>query len=145
MKFKEMTLKDIELVAELYVKTFNSEPWNDSWTIETATKRLTQMMDAQAAYGIMAYEDEMICGMILGSEEQYYNGPMFNIKEFCVRNDIRNSGFGTKIFKEFEKRLKEKGICSLTLNTVAGHKTEGFYHKMGMSTFSDMIVMGKEI
>lgn len=49
MKFKEMTLKDIELVAELYVKTFNSEPWNDSWTIETATKRLTQMMDAQAA------------------------------------------------------------------------------------------------
>ena len=129
----------------MYVKTFNSEPWNDRWTIETATKRLTQMMDASAAYGIIAYEGEMICGMILGSEEQYYNGPMFNIKEFCVRNDIRKSGFGTKIFKEFEYRLKEKGISSITLNTVAGHKTEGFYNKMGMTTFSDMIVMEKEI
>lgn len=145
MKFKEINLEDIKLISELYVETFNSEPWNDSWTVETAEKRLTQMIDAKASYGIIAYEGKIICGMILGSEEQYYNGQMFNIKEFCVRNDIRNSGFGTKIFKEFECRLKKKGISSITLNTLAGHKTEGFYNKMGMKKSHDMIVMIKEI
>ena len=26
-----------------------------------------------------------LCGMIIGSEEQSYDGKMFNLKEFCVR------------------------------------------------------------
>lgn len=48
--------------------------------------------------------------MILGSEEQFFDGVTFNIKEFCVNNKMRNRGIGTKIFEEFEKQLKEKQI-----------------------------------
>ncbi|EPS48275.1 GNAT family acetyltransferase [Clostridium botulinum CFSAN002367] len=102
MNFKEITISDIKEIADMYVTTFNSSPWNDEWTIETASKRLYQMINCESSYGLVAYEDKLICGMILGSEEQYYNSVMFNIKEFCVRNDVRSKGFGTKFLKNLK-------------------------------------------
>nr|WP_243122875.1 GNAT family N-acetyltransferase [Haloimpatiens lingqiaonensis] len=103
MKFEEITLLDINELSNMYVETFNSPPWNDEWSIETASKRLYQMINCESFYGIKAYQQEILCGMILGSQEQFYNGIMFNIKEFCVKNEMRNKGIGTKILTEFEK------------------------------------------
>ncbi|EKO1914149.1 GNAT family N-acetyltransferase [Clostridium botulinum] len=145
MNFKEIVISDIKELANMYVNTFNSPPWNDEWTIETASKRLYQMVNCESSYGLVAYEDKLICGMILGSEEQYYNGIMFNIKEFCVRNDVRSKGFGTKIFEEFENRLKNKGITEIILLTSRDDRTEGFYKKRGLQSCNEMVLMGKQI
>lgn len=145
MKFREMKKEDIKAIVEIYIKTFNSPPWNDKWTSETASKRLTQMMDCPGAYGILAYEEDLIIGMILGAEEQYYNGVMFNIKEFCVRNDIRSKGIGTRILNEFEIHLREKGISEIILLTARGDKTEGFYKKRGFLEHDEIIMMNREL
>ncbi|WP_061320627.1 GNAT family N-acetyltransferase [Clostridium botulinum] len=139
MNFKEITISDIKEIADMYVTTFNSSPWNDEWTIETASKRLYQMINCESSYGLVAYEDKLICGMILGSEEQYYNSVMFNIKEFCVRNDVRSKGFGTKIFEEFENRLKNRGITEIILLTSRDDRTEGFYKKKGLRSYNEMV------
>ncbi|MGO5093322.1 GNAT family N-acetyltransferase [Clostridium sp. LCP25S3_F10] len=145
MNFKKISILDIKEVVDIYMNTFNSPPWNDKWTIETASKRLYQMINCESSYGLVAYEDELICGIILGSEEQYYDGIVFNIKEFCVRNDIRNKGLGTKIFEEFENRLKGKGMTKITLVTTKDYRTEGFYKKRGLESNNEMVVMGKEL
>ncbi|BAQ13056.1 acetyltransferase [Clostridium botulinum B2 128] len=145
MNFKEITISDIKEIADMYVTTFNSSPWNDEWTIETSSKRLYQMINCESSYGLVAYEDKLICGMILGSEEQYYNSVMFNIKEFCVRNDVRSKGFGTKIFEEFENRLKNRGITEIILLTSRDDRTEGFYKKKGLRSYNEMVFMGKQI
>ncbi|KEI88947.1 acetyltransferase [Clostridium botulinum B2 433] len=145
MNFKEITISDIKEIADMYVTTFNSSPWNDEWTIETSSKRLYQMINCESSYGLVSYEDKLICGMILGSEEQYYNSVMFNIKEFCVRNDVRSKGFGTKIFEEFENRLKNRGITEIILLTSRDDRTEGFYKKKGLRSYNEMVFMGKQI
>ncbi|GAA0126823.1 GNAT family N-acetyltransferase [Clostridium sp. CTA-19] len=145
MYFKEMNISNIELIVDMYVTTFNSPPWNDEWTVKTASKRLCQMMNCDGAYGLIAYEDELICGMILGNEEQFYNGIIFNIKEFCVRNDIRNKGLGKMILEEFEKRLKNKGITEIVLFTSKDDSNEKFYKKRGFHTFDKIVMMGKEL
>lgn len=145
MKYEEITLLSIEKMAEMYVETFNAEPWNDEWTVETASKRLHQMINCQDSYGILAYQDETLCGMILGSEEQFYNGSIFSIKEFCVRNDMRNRGIGTRILTEFEKRLKDKGVSEMFLFTSRGDETEGFYQRRGLQSYYSMVMMGKQL
>lgn len=145
MKFEEITLKDINELAKIYVDTFNSSPWNDEWSIETASKRLKQMINCEGFYGIMAYEEGILCGMILGSEEQFYNGIMFNIKEFCVKNELRNKGIGSKILIEFEKRLKNKDITEVVLFTSRDDGTEGFYQRRGLKSYNSMVMMGKEL
>lgn len=145
MYYKEITLDHLEELASLYVETFNSEPWNDEWTISTAKKRLQQMINTEDSYGLCAYEDGDLCGAILGCMEQFYSGIMFNVKEFWVKNGRRGQGLGTQIFAEFEKRLKEKQVEQMILFTSRGDFTEHFYHKQNMETNPRMIFMEKRI
>lgn len=145
MKFEEINLLDIEEIAGMYVETFNAPPWNDGWTIETASKRLHQMINCEGFYGLKAYLHGELCGMILGSEEQFYNGVMFNAKEFCVKNEMRNRGIGTKILAEFEKQLKDRQISEIILFTSREDGTEGFYHKREFKSYNGMVMMGKEL
>ena len=145
MYFKEITLSDIKALSYMYMETFNSPPWNDHWTFETASKRLSQTLKCEDSYGILALEDEEICGMILGVEEQFFNGIMFNIREFCVKNELRTKVFGSKILNEFEGRLKDKGISEIILFTSRDDGTEGFYNKRGLQSYNGMVMMGKEL
>ena len=145
IEFKEITNQDVVDIAEMYVETFNSSPWNDEWTIGTASKRLCQMINVEDFYGLCAYKQDRLCGMILGSKEQFFDGIMFNIKEFCVRNNFRGQGIGTDILKEFESRLKQQGIKEVILFTSRNDGTEGFYRKRDLKTYNNMVMMGKQL
>ena len=143
--YKEVTLDILDELAHLYVETFNSEPWNDQWTICTAAKRLHQMINAEDSYGLCVYQNGVICGAIIGCMEQFYDGIMFNVKEFWVAKDMRGCGLGTQIFSEFEKRLKEKRVNEIILFTSKGDFTEHFYHKQNMKTNLNMVFMEKQL
>lgn len=145
MHYKEIENNNLEEMALLYVETFNAEPWNDKWTIDTAKKRLHQMINTEDFYGLCAYREDILCGVILGNMEQFYNGIMFNIKEFWVKNGMRGEGVGTKIFKEFESRLKGKDVNEIILFTSRGDYTEHFYHKQNMISNNDMVFMEKKL
>lgn len=145
MKFEEIVSAKIGELAEMYVETFNAPPWNDKWTIETASKRIQQMINCEDFYGLIAYDEAELCGMILGSEEQFYDGKMFNLKEFCVKNGRRNQGLGKKIYAEFEKRLKERHVDKIILFTLKDEGVETFYLRRGFYNHSKMIMMGKDI
>ena len=45
-----MGLSDVAEYAKLFVSVFNSEPWNDKWTEETAVLRLENMMRTNTFY-----------------------------------------------------------------------------------------------
>ncbi len=145
LEYNIITLDDINNLAKMYVETFNSEPWNDSWTIDTASKRLHQMINVEDFCGISAKMNGILCGMILGSKEQFYDGVMLNIKEFCVKNGMRGHGLGSEIFKEFENRMKEEGVKEIILFTSKGDYTEHFYHKLGLESYSGLTLMGKQL
>lgn len=145
LHYKEVTLDSLDELAHLYVETFNAEPWNDEWTISTAAKRLHQMINTEDSYGLCVYQNGVICGAIIGRMEQFYNGIMFNIEEFWVKNDMRGCGIGTQMFSEFEKRLKEKQVNEIILFTSKGDLTEHFYHKQNMKTNPNIIIMEKQL
>jgi predicted N-acetyltransferase YhbS len=145
IKYKELSKEHIREIAEIYVDAFNSEPWNDKWTIESASKRISQMVNCEGFDGLVAYEEEKLIGMILGNHEYYYDAMIFQIKEFCVDLKIKGAGIGSKLLGEFIMRLKTKGIDRITLVTLRSQETEGFYKKHGFETIDDMTLMGKEI
>ena len=143
MDYREITIEDLSELAKIYAETFNSDPWYDKWTRKTAEKRLSQMINNGGFFGIVSYNEEGITGMILGEEEQYFDGVIFNIKEFCVKNDLRGKGIGTELFKEFERRLKGMGIRETVLMT--NLEDEDFYKKRGFNRSRGVIYMGKEM
>ena len=132
-------------LCSLYIEAFNAPPWNDGWTTETIQKRLTQMMHCEGFYGLACFEEGVLCGMLLGNHEQFYDGMHFNIKEFCVRHSLRGSGIGTSLLAEFERRLLEHGIDVVYLCTSRTDETEAFYQKRGFTSWNGMVMMGKSL
>lgn len=144
MEFEIFEKSRIPEAAALFAESFNSPPWNDKWSADTAARRLELMLDGEAAYGITAFENGEMCGMVLGCFEQYYDGVVYNLREFCVKNSKRGGGLGTKIFSELESRLRQRSVKEITLNTLRGEATEGFYRRCGMDN-ADMAVMTKKL
>ncbi|MGL4847605.1 MAG: GNAT family N-acetyltransferase [Clostridium sp.] len=142
---KEIKKDDLKEMVEIYIEAFNNEPWNDEWTVETATERLNNMMNDSGVYGIKVIEDNKICGFILGHEEVFYNGKMFNIKEFCTDRNQQGKGYGQKLILELEKRLEERKIKEIILMTTRDEKAEGFYNRRGYKVHEGLVMMGKEL
>lgn len=145
IRYAEIQIGDLDEIAASYVETFNSPPWNDKWTFASARKRLQQMINTEDSYGLCAYQEDSLCGVVLGGMEEFYTGNVFNIKEFWVRNGMRGTGIGTAIYQELERRVKDKGARQITLLTIRGDQTEHFYHNQGMATLDDFVFMRKRI
>lgn len=145
VRYEKLTKEHIKEIAEIYVNAFNCEPWNDKWTIERASKRISQMINCEGFDGLVAYEEEKLVGMILGNYEYYYDCMIFQIKEFCVDSEVKGSGIGSQLLNEFTKRLKARGIDRIMLFTLRTDKTEGFYKKHKFKSFDDIVMMGREI
>ena len=140
---KDMELSDIAEYAELFVSVFNAEPWNDSWTKETAQIRIENMMKTDTFIGKALYAGNELQGLICGQKKQYYNGTHFHIEEFCVKTSEQNKGFGSALLKSLEKALSEIGVSNIYLITSKGDKTEGYYSKRGFVSSDNMILMTK--
>lgn len=82
-----MGLSHITEYVKLFVSVFNSKPWNDRWTEETALLRLENMMKTNTFIGKALYSESELKGFIYGQKEYYYNGIHFQIQEFCVKTD----------------------------------------------------------
>lgn len=140
-KISDMELCRITEYAELFVSVFNSEPWNDSWTKETALIRIENMIRTNTFIGKAIYFGNDLKGIILGQKEQYYNGMHFQIQEFCVKTAEQNKGYGSTLLQALENELSKIGIVNIYLITSKGEKTEDYYGKRGFVTSDQMILM----
>jgi len=145
LRYEEIKESHLDELAHLYVETFNAAPWNDEWTFETARKRLQQLLYSEDSFGLCVYQGGQMCGAVLGVLEQYFDGPMYNLHEYWVKNEMRGKGIGSKLFAEMEQCLCERGVKNIILITAKGDATEHFYHKQGMGTDPDMVFMSKRI
>lgn len=137
----DMELCHITEYAELFVSVFNSEPWNDSWTKESALIRIENMMRTNTFIGKAIYFGNDLKGIIWGQKEQYYDGMHFQIQEFCVKTEEQNKGYGKALLQALENELSEIGVVNVYLITSKGEKTEGYYRKRGFVTSDYMILM----
>lgn len=147
MEYREITSRDeeeIKKLAEVFAGAFNAPPWNDSWSVETAQKRLSLMLDGKAAYALAAFDRGKIRGGAVGCFEIYCEKTVFNLREFFVDKDMKGRGEGEAMFKELKERLAEMGVNEMTLNTLRG-RTENFYLRMGMENREEFTVMTAEI
>lgn len=137
----DMELDRLTEYAELYVSVFNAEPWNDSWTNETAVIRIKDMMQTNTFIGKAIYCENDLKGMIWGQREQFFDGIHFQIQEFCVKNTEQKKGYGKALLAALKEELSAIGVTNTFLITSRGERTEGYYAKRGFVTSEYMILM----
>ncbi|MCL2674572.1 MAG: GNAT family N-acetyltransferase [Defluviitaleaceae bacterium] len=143
MRYEIMNRLHLAEISEMYVEAFNAPPWNDKWTVDLVTKRLSQMMNCEGFYGLLCFDNNELCGMILGNHEVFFDCMHFNIKEFCVQLNFREKGVGSALLQEFEAHLLERGIGQTYLFTSKTDKTETFYQNRDYKSWNNMVMMGK--
>ncbi|WHY55963.1 GNAT family N-acetyltransferase [Peribacillus simplex] len=140
-----LTSENLELCIELYMNVFNREPWNESWTYETAKERLSDLLHTPKFLGFLFQIDHNPVGFIAGNSKVSYQGLTYYLAELCVNNEMQGKGHGSKMLRSLEGELQKREIKSLYLLTANDGLAEAFYLKNDYVVNEDRVVMKKNL
>ncbi len=134
----------LDAAARLYMAVFNSPPWHDQWTFDTARRRLADTLATPNALGLAASDHELI-GFVIGYGEHWFDGMHFYVSEMCVAPDRQRSGIGTRLLRQLEQALHALPVTRVYLLTMRGGPAEDFYVKNGFYVSPKMVLMSRRL
>ena len=132
---KIRSIAELEQCAAMYPAAYNTAPWNDKWTYETATALLTCYYNTPQFMGWIARQNNEIVGCLVGNIEPYYSGSIFILKEVFVSVESQGLGVGRSLLAEAKQQLKSIDIKMILLSTRTS--IFDFYAKSGFTKMDD--------
>ena len=143
-RIEALTADHLGECAHLLVVTFNAEPWNDSYTSDTARKQLAWHLSVPGCAGFVSISGG-VSAFAVGYREPTDVGDVFNLSIFCVRPDVQRTGVGTRLLRHLEERLGEAGVKTIYLGTRKETPAEYFYEKHGYGASAEDIEMSRDL
>ena len=143
-RIEALTADRLDECANLLVTTFNAEPWNDSYTHDTAKKQLAWHLEVPGCVGLVFVSDGIVA-FALGYREPTDEGDVYHLSIFCVRPDVQRTGVGTRLLRALEECLREAGVGTVYLGTRRGTSAEAFYAKHGYRVNEKDIEMSRDL
>ena len=134
LEVKRLSIKDKEIITDVFVSVFTKVPWNDDWSDKAQLDMYINDLVGQGyslTYGL--FDDNELIGISLGYVKHWYSGTEYIINEFCVKTDRQGAGAGSFFIVEIEKAIKELGIKQIFLLTDSNVPAYNFYKKNGFS------------
>jgi aminoglycoside 6'-N-acetyltransferase I len=129
--------------ASLLVATFNAEPWNNNWTLDSAKQEIRWTMEVPGFVGLVSL-DEGVMAFATGYREPDDRRAVFYLKTFCVRPDAQGTGVGSRLIGRLKEHLGKGGVNTIYLITHKGTPAEAFYRNNGYGVSPEDIVMFQE-
>ncbi|MDZ8109610.1 MAG: GNAT family N-acetyltransferase [Nostoc sp. DedQUE12a] len=133
----------LDRCAYLYVEVFNSEPWNEQWSFNTARTRLFEIINTPGFVGFVFKQDELL-GFLAGYCKQGQKSKSFYLEEICVLPNKQRQGIGTKLLNKLMDTLIYIEVNRVYLLTNKDAQAETFYTKHGYQRNQQMIFMTKQ-
>lgn len=131
MQYRLCKKTDIEGLAEAMSKAYSEEPWNERWSRERAVRRVQAILGNFDSIGVVAEDDGVIVGGLLGFVDPYADEDFFYVSEIFVVPEYKKHGIGKNLLKELEEEIKKQGISVVQLMSI--EPNEVFYGKCGLS------------
>ena len=107
LKLRELIMNDIQIVANVYVKAYAEEDWNEKWNCEDAAQRIDEIVSSPQCKGGVCELEGKIVGCILFEILTWHTGKQLEIKEIFVAPDFQRRGIGRKLL-EYAETLGKK-------------------------------------
>ena len=143
-RIEAFTADHLDECAHLLMSAFNAEPWNDSYTHDTAKAQLAWHLGVPGCLGLVSVK-EGIVAFAIGYREPTDEGDVFHLSIFCVRPDVQRTGVGTRLLRILEGSLREARVGTVYLGTHKGTPAEAFYAKHGYWTNAKEIEMSRDL
>lgn len=131
MQYRIYKEADIEGLASAMSKAYSEEPWNEQWNQERAVRRVQAILGNYQSIGLVAEDDGVIVGGLLGFVDPYADEDFFYVSEIFVVPEYKKHGIGKNLLKELEEEIKKQGISVIQLMSI--EPNEVFYGKCGLS------------
>ena len=134
LSLKRLSIKDKEIITDVFTSVFTKEPWNDDWSDTNQLDMYINDLVGQGyslTYGL--FDDDELIGISLGYVKHWYSGTEYIINEFCVKTERQGAGAGSFFIAEIEKAIKEMEIKQIFLLTDSNVPAYNFYKKNGFS------------
>lgn len=134
LNLKRLTIKDKEIITEVFTSVFTKEPWNDDWSNTNQLDMYINDLVGQGyslTYGL--FDNNELIGISLGYVKHWYSGTEYIINEFCIKTDRQGAGAGSFFIAEIEKEIKKLGIKQIFLLTDSNVPAYNFYKKNGFN------------
>lgn len=139
-----LTKEHLEECALLFMKTFNNEPWNESWTYEKAYKRLENLFNTPEFFGFIKVLDNKIAGALFFHTTEWFTGKELTIKELFVDTTLQRAGVGKSLMNHLLDHVKSYPNTTINLYTLRNKQTLSFYEKLGFAIDEDLCIMSKK-
>lgn len=136
--FREMTVDQVGKVLPLYIDYYNTCEEGE-WTVETAGKRIRQVLGMDGGWGLILEENGEVLGFVMGYFKQYDDLVSFILEEIVVERGHQGKGLGTALLAETERRVQSLGAAGVELSAVNDEMHAHFYGKAGYRSAKNFV------
>lgn len=141
-----MKEEDFDVLAEIYVESYNDANIGEKWNVDSACKLLAYWFKKQPDLAFVAEFNGEIAGGLISGIKPWWDGNRLSDGELFVDPKFQKRGVGTALMKELcEKAMKKYGAVSLDAFTYKNNKFPlSWYKSIGLEEVKEWaIVSGK--
>ena len=131
-KIRLIQVGDLDVIIEIFIRTYSKEPWNEEWDYATLKERIMDFILNNTGLNYCAIDKEgKILGVMFGRRNYWIKSKEYFIDEFFIDYKLQNKGIGHFMINEVSKIIQKNGYSCMILNTEKGFPCEKFYLKNG--------------
>jgi len=130
-ELRELIDDDIFEIANIYVKAYADEDWNEQWIYEDALQRICEIISSPVCKGVVCLLNKKIVGCALYEILTWHTGKQLEIKEIFVNPCFHRNGIGKKLLTYIEVVGKAIGVSEAFLWTNNSKGLFNFYSQIG--------------
>ena len=142
---RDFKQEDLGSCVQLLIETYNCEPWKNHWTVETATRYLSEFVSSNEFVGFVIEEENSIIGAMFAHKKTWWTNDEVYVDELFISPAFQKQGFGKAMLQHGENYCKLKGLAGLTLLTNRYMPSKTFYENNGYTFAEHVIFFYKEV
>lgn len=145
MSIRKMLFSDLEIITDIFIESYQKQPWSESWKRNDAFKRLNFLFSIPNSFCYVYEYKGSIVGAIFALNLPWHIGTQLEIREFFIQPLFQNKGIGKDMFKKIECIAKECGVKEITLSTKNVAHLVHFYKENKCTQNTELILFSKNI
>ena len=136
--------ENLDTVTRIFVSAFTAPPLvHDFLNQENARRYIEDIAKSPGFLGYVFSDRGKACAFALGAVDNYFEGTIYQIKEFAVDGKQHRSGIGSTAMQLLEEKMAQLGVDAISLNTSRNLPAFAFYKKNGYETLEENVAMVK--
>ncbi len=135
---------NLDAAANILSRAYSAPPWNEDWSAEAATERVSQLLAAPRRIAAAALDAAVQpVGFAIGTWRRHHKGQLLYVEEIAVLPEAQGVGVGTALLAAITDAARKAGCERIWLVSQRVGKVSDFYRRNGFVTSDHLDVYTK--